>query len=77
MSEIKRTTENGNPRISNPAKELMSHLAEKWQYFRYSFDKPIRDRIKPGQTFNSLSETDKEILRGLTSEDIKDVRWPR
>ena len=31
---------------------------------------------KPGQTFNSLPEETKELLRELKSDDLKQVRWP-
>lgn len=36
----------------------------------------ITSKLKPGESFNKLSEEIKTILRELKSDDLKNVRWP-
>lgn len=63
-----------NPLIQSKAKTVLMDLSE--AIFLMPDMPWITKKIRPGQQFESLPEETKEILRGLKSDELKDIRWP-
>ena len=61
-------------KIQTPAATLLMDLAER--YYLLSDDGRRYRNDKPGAAVERLPEEKKELLRGLKSDDLANVRWP-
>lgn len=57
----------------NPSKGIIDKLAEKALMDRFSSLPPP----KVGATIQNLGPVQRQLLKDLKSEDIKDIRWPK
>ena len=77
MSRQTRINPDGHERSSNPARDLISDLADRHVTDKYVYDKCVLKKLKPGQLIQGLPEEKQNILKNLTSEDVANARWPK
>jgi hypothetical protein len=58
----------------NQAKMVMEDLAETAMFHKLL--NATNRSAKPGELIQGLGPVKRQILKNLTSDDIKDVRWP-